>query len=258
MGEEMQDSTTASTGATTVARRIALLKEIPLFAGLGEKYLTALVQDLRSREYKKDELLFRQGDESREIYIVLKGKVRIYKISPSGNETSIDIFSTHDVLGEFAALDNEPRSASAKAVSGVTVLAMSQEHFLHHLNTVPGLALNLARLLSGKLRWTAAYAESIAQFDAAGRLLHILLDNNARYGEAITPGKCYVLNLALSQSDLASMVGARREWVNRILSEWRRRGLVEFDNGVITILDLPRVIAERDSRIEANQPGDAW
>lgn len=254
----MQESTTGSTKETTMARRVALLKDIPLFAGLNEKHLSAIVQDLRSRDYKKDDLIFRQGDESREIYIVLKGKVRIYKISPSGNETSLDIFSTHNVLGEFAALDNEPRSASAKAVNQVTVLAMSQEHFSHHLNTVPGLALNLARLLSGKLRWTAAFAESIAQFDAAGRLLHILLDNNARFGEALEPGKQYVLNLALSQSDLASMVGARREWVNRILSEWRRRGLIEFDNGVITILDLPRVIAERDSRIEANQPSDAW
>jgi len=261
MGEEMQDSSTASTSTiagTTAARRLALLKEIPLFVGLGEKHLSAMVQDLRSRDYKKDELLFRQGDESREIYIILKGKVRIYKISPAGNETSIDIFSTHDVLGEFAALDNEPRSAAAKAVTPVTVLAMSQEHFVHHLNTVSGLALNLTRLLSGKLRWTAAFAESIAQFDAAGRLLHILLDNNARYGEVIEPGKRYVLNLELSQSDLASMVGARREWVNRILGEWRRRGLIEFENGVITILDLPRVIAERGSRLEPNQPGDSW
>lgn len=258
MGEEMQDSMAGSTKESATARRIALLKEIPLFAGIGEKHLSAIVQDLRSREYKKDELIFRQGDESREIYIILKGKVRIYKISPAGDETSIDIFSTHNLLGEFAALDNEPRSASAKAVNTVTVLAMSQEHFSHHLNTVPGLALNLARLLSGKLRWTAAFAESIAQFDAAGRLLHILLDNNSRYGEEIEAGKRYVLNLALSQSDLASMVGARREWINRILSEWRRRDLVEFDNGVITILDLPRVIAERDSRIEANQPGDKW
>lgn len=254
----MQESTPNNPKESAAARRLALLKEIPLFAGLGEKYLSALVQDLRSRDYKKDELLFRQGDESREIYIMLKGKVRIYKISPAGNETSIDIFSTHDVLGEFAALDNEPRSASAKAVSSVTVLAMSQEHFLHHLNTAPGLALNVARLLAGKLRWTAAFAESIAQFDAAGRLLHILLDNNARYGEELEAGQRYVLNLALSQSDLASMVGARREWINRILNEWRRRGLIEFENGVITILDLPRVIAERDSRIEANQPSDAW
>ena len=246
----MQDS--------TLARRIARLKEIPLFTDLSDKALAGLVDDLRSRDYKKDELLFRQGDESREVYIILKGKVRIYKISPSGNETSIDIFGQYDVLGEFAALDNEPRSTAATAISNVSLLVISQEHFLHHLNMTPGLAINLARLLAGKLRWTAAYAESIAQFDAAGRLLHILLDNNTRYGEEVEPGKRYILDLGLSQSDLASMVGARREWVNRILGEWRRRGLLEFEQGAITILDLPRVIAERDSRIEANQGSDAW
>jgi CRP/FNR family transcriptional regulator len=94
MGDEMHENSSGSSkeGAkeSTAARRIALLKEVPLFAGLGEKQLSAVVQDLRSRDYKKDELLFRQGDESREIYIILKGKVRVYKISPSGNETSID------------------------------------------------------------------------------------------------------------------------------------------------------------------------
>lgn len=246
----MQDS--------TLARRIARLQEVPLFADLSEKSLADLIDDLRTREYSKNDLLFHQGDESREIYILLKGKVRIFKISPSGNETSIDIFSENDVLGEFAALDNEPRSTAAKAISKVSALVMSQEQFLYHLQQTPGLAINLAKLLAGKLRWTAAYAESVAQFDAAGRLLHILLDNNARYGEEVVPGKEYILDLGLSQSDLASMVGARREWVNRILNEWRRRELLTFDQGTITILDLPRVEDERDSRIEANQSSSVW
>ncbi len=65
-----------------------------------------------------------------------------------------------------------------------------------------------------------------------------------------------VVNLGLNQTDLASMIGARREWVNRILSDWRKRGLLEFDNGVITILDLQRVVEERDSRLEANHMSD--
>jgi CRP/FNR family transcriptional regulator len=64
--------------------------------------------------------------------------------------------------------------------------------------------------------------------------------------------------MGLNQSDLASMIGARREWVNRILNDWRRRGLLEFDNGVITVLDLQRVVAERDSRLESNQGGSGW
>jgi CRP/FNR family transcriptional regulator len=229
---------------------------MPIFADLADRDLTALADDLRSKEYAKDETIFRQGDESREVYFVRKGKVRIYKISPGGNETSIVIFSTNDVIGELAALDQEPRSASAKAMTAVSLLAMSQERFLYTLQTVPRFGLGLARMLAHKLRWTAAFAESIAQFDAAGRLLHIILQHNDQYGEALEPDKQYQVNIGLNQSDLASMVGARREWVNRILSEWRRRGLLEFDNGVITIFDLPRVRAERDSRIEANQ--DAW
>ena len=79
-----------------------------------------------------------------------------------------------------------------------------------------------------------------------------------RFGEEIVPGKTYVVDLALTQSDLASMVGARREWVNRILRDWKKRGLLEYKQGAIHILDLPRVVAERDSRIEANLENDTW
>ncbi|MDQ3249864.1 MAG: Crp/Fnr family transcriptional regulator, partial [Chloroflexota bacterium] len=241
-----------------LARRLATVKEIALFAGLPEKELITMVEDLRPKEYKRDELIFRQGDESHEVYILLKGKVRIYKISPGGDETTVALYSTHDVIGELAALDNEARSATGKAMGPVTLLAMSQERFLYHLRSNATLALNLARVIAQKLRWRSAYAESIAQFDAAGRLLHILLENTTRFGEVVEPGKRYTLNLALNQSDLASMVGARREWVNRILSDWRKRGLLDYENGVITIFDLPRVQAERDSRIEANSTSADW
>ncbi len=223
-----------------VARRLDLLKDIPLFKELHEQQLLQLMDDLRLKEYNKDDLIFRQGDESREVYIVMNGMVRIFRISPAGSETSIDIFSAHDVIGEMAAIDYRPRSATGKAISPVSLLAMSQERFLYHLRTMPGLALGLANVLSLKLRWTAAFAESIAQFDAAGRLLHIFLLYNERYGKEIENGEKYELDLALTQSDLASMVGARREWVNRILGDRRKRGLIDFDRGIITILDLPR------------------
>lgn len=242
----------------SMARRVTLLQSMPLFAGLPEKDLETIVPDLRLKEYSRDEVFLRQGDESREVYFVLKGKVRIFTTSPSGNETSIAIFSTNDVIGELAAVDRVPRSATAKAISAVSLLSMSHDRFLYHLETLPRFAMAFIRLLAGKVRWTAAYAESIAQFDAAGRLLHIILLNNDQYGREIEAGKRYVVDLGLNQTDLASMIGARREWVNRILGDWKRRGLLEFDNGEITILDLPRVVAERDSRIEANRSDTGW
>ena len=241
-----------------LTQRIERLKQIPLFNNLKSTDLERLVEDLRVREYARDEIIFRQGDESREIYIVLKGKIRIFKISPSGNETSITIFAAHDIIGEQAAIANRPRNASAKAIGAVGLLCMSQDRFLYHLEMIPRMALNLARLLSQKIDWTASFAESIAQFDAAGRLLHILLYYTERYGQAVEPGKQYRVDLSLNQTDLASMVGARREWINRLLGDWRRRGLLEYDRGIITILDIERVVAERDSRIEANSSDVDW
>jgi CRP/FNR family cyclic AMP-dependent transcriptional regulator len=241
-----------------LAGRITFLREVPLFSGLPEADLAILVNDFRLREYHRDEIIFHEGDHGRDLYVIVQGKVRIFKTSPSGNETSINIFCVHDILGEFAVIDDQPRSATAKAIEPCNLLEMTQDRFLQHMQEMPALALGLARLLAGKVRWTAAYAEAIAQYDAAGRLLHILLLYNEQFGEEIEAGKRYELDLCLNQSDLASLVGARREWVNRLLGEWRRRGLIEYEAGKITILDLPRVVQERDSRIEAFQQPAKW
>jgi len=110
--------------------------------------------------------------------------------------------------------------------------------------------MNLLRLVVEKLRWITDYAETIAQYDIGGRLLHIILYYNAKIGKEITKNKCYEVDLGLNQADLASMVGARREWVNHLLGRWRDQGLIDYHRGRITILDLPAVKAERDGRIE--------
>lgn len=243
---------------TALARRLEILEQIPLFAQVGRADLEKIVPDLRLRNFARNDIIFRQGDESREVYIVLKGMVRIYKISPGGGETTIELFSAFDIFGELAAIDNQPRSATAQCVDSASLLVISQAQFDRHLRTLPGLAYGLSRVLSQKLRWTSAFAESIAQFDAAGRLLHFLILYTKRYGKPITEGIAYELELGLSQSDLASMVGARREWVNRIMGDWRRRGLVDYDREMIQILDMPAVIAERDSRTEANLADSEW
>ncbi len=88
--------------------------------------------------------------------------------------------------------------------------------------------------------------------------MHIILYYNTKIGKEITRNKCYEVDLGLNQGDLASMVGARREWVNHLLSQWREQGLIAFCRGRITILDLPAVAAERDRRIELLSENDEW
>ena len=118
----MRSSTAAN---EVVERRVEFLKGITLFANLSDNDLTTLLNDLRPREYRRDDIIFRQGDESRELYVVFSGKVRIYKVSPAGDETTLVIFSDQDVIGEQAAIDGVPRNATAKAINKVTLLALS-------------------------------------------------------------------------------------------------------------------------------------
>jgi len=242
----------------TVAKHIAFLKKVPLFGSLSENDLRLLAGDFRPRVYEKDAIIFRQGDTSCELFVIVEGKVRVFRLSPAGNETSISVFSTCDIIGEFSAIDCQPRSATAKAQERCTLLEMSGDQLIKRMREMPDLAVSLAQLLARKARWTTEYAETIAQYDAAGRLLHILLVYNEQFGEELEAGKRYEVDLALNQADLASLVGARREWVNRILQTWHRQGLIEYKAGKIIILDLPRVVQERDGRIEAYREEVKW
>ncbi len=232
-----------------VDKRVDLLRNVPVFANLNDTELLKLSKDLRLKSYAKNQVIFHQGDHGQELYIILKGKVRIVKITPTGDETTLLIFAQNDVFGEFAVIDGNPRAATARAIEDTQLLALTKTQFDTHCLTMPELAKGMTRLLTGKLRWTIAYAEAIAQYDVAARLLHLLLLYNEKFGQAQDSNGRYLLDLSMRQAELASLVGARREWVSRILQDWRKRGLIEYDSGKILILDLPRVEAERNQRI---------
>lgn len=248
----------AGQGSAILENRVAFLKKVALFDGLARSDLERLAGSFQARKYRKREVVFHQGDDSSVLYVVMKGKVRILSISPAGNETSIRVFSSHDTIGEFAAIDGLPRSATAQAVEDSTLLEMTRQAFLAHLREMPDFSMGLIKMLVEKLRWTTDYAEAIAQYDTAGRLLRLILHYNEVMGKEVEPGKRYEVELSLNQADLASMVGARREWVNRILGEWRQRGLIEYRRGNIEILDLPAVEEERDRRMNHPRDQDEW
>ncbi len=248
----------SSIGREDLSRRTAFLRQLPLFSETAEEDLNVLAGHFFCRKYRKKEIIFHQGDDSHSLYVVLNGKVRVYSTSPGGNETSIRIFSRHDLFGEFAAIDGRPRSTTAQAGEDCTLLEMNQTNFLQCLSQMPDLAMGMLRFIVEKIRMTTAYAETIAQYDTAGRLLHIFLYYKELFGREIKAEKQYEVNLSMNQSDLASLVGARREWVNRILRNWKKRGLIDYRQGKIMILDLPAVEEERDRRTDRYGGDTDW
>jgi CRP/FNR family transcriptional regulator len=212
---------------------------------LNEERLRALARDFRLFTYPRGNIIFHQGEIGRMMYVVVSGKVRIYKTTPEGGETTTNIFARGDIFGEFAIFDGLPRSATAKTLTQCDLLQITDDAWLRHFRAAPELAEATVRLLARKARWTAAIAEALAQGDASVRLIRVLLLYVEQFGEAQGEGR-YVLDWGLSQSDLATLLGVRREWLNQILSQWQKRKLLILEEGKVTITNLPRLLAERD------------
>ena len=224
-------------------QRIAVLKRIPLFVNLSEATLFHLAADLQRRRVPKKNAIYRQGDPSNELYLIVEGKVRLSKTGRSRQDVSVMIASPFDLIGELGCIDHQPRSATVRALVATTLLSLTREIFYRYLRTEPDFSLNFTRYLVAKARWTAAHAEVNAQYTATGRLVHVLLAYKARYGRAIEAPNQYVIPMPLSQTDLATLVGVRRQWINQILSKWRAQNLIDYQTGQITLLNLPRLLA---------------
>ncbi|MFH0726094.1 MAG: Crp/Fnr family transcriptional regulator [Pseudomonadota bacterium] len=230
-------------------KRVSFLKTVAPFKSLSTEDLGKFARCFQARSYRHRDIIIREGDRTSEFYVISAGKVRILTLNPTGDESCLRVLSSRDIFGELSACDRAPRSASVQALGNCTLLVMSHGAFLGFLRTLPDFSMAFIHFLLEKLRWTTLYSHTIAQYDTAGRLLHLLLHYKDMIGKETVPGKIYEVDLSLNQADLASMVGAKREWVNRLLQQWRKQGLLTYDRGKITLLDLPAVVAERDRRM---------
>jgi CRP/FNR family transcriptional regulator len=221
----------------------AILKRTPLFAKLRDAELDEIAGNARLFSYPHGNIIFHQNEIGRTMYIIVTGKVRIFKTASDGGETTTNIFTTGDVFGEFSIFDQLPRSASAKTLTQCDLIQFADVDFMRYLHSMPMLVDETLRLLTHKVRWTATIAEALAQYDATSRLVHILVLYIEQFGEQSKNGE-YTFAWGLTQSDLASLLGVRREWLNQILGQWHKRKLLTFENQTITVHDLSRLIAE--------------
>lgn len=217
-----------------------LLRRASLFAGLDDAALASLAGHLRRRTFRRDTMIFHKDQAGDALYIVESGRVRLFVPAEGGEELTVDIAGPGEVFGELALLDGRPRSASAEAVDDTVAYTIDRETFKQALATTPGLAAALIELLSARLRHVTAYAESLAFMDVHSRVARALLELADRYGVA---GDGIEIDLDLTQAELATMVGATRERVNRALAVFRSQGLVELRGRKIVLRDPARLRA---------------
>jgi CRP/FNR family cyclic AMP-dependent transcriptional regulator len=213
---------------------VNMLRKVSLFAGLSCEELEVLAGSLGRRTFAKGMIIFHKGGVGQTLYIIESGKVRIFVLSESGQEITVNIYGPGDVFGEFSLLDGLPRSAGAVAMERTVTLTLHRDHFLRHLEAYPRIAGSIMKVLTTRLRYTTTHAETLSFLDVYGRVAAKLLELADRYG---VQKEGIEIELRLTQTELATWVAATRESVNKVLGTFREQGLIEMEGQRITILD---------------------
>jgi len=213
------------------------LQRYPLFSKLPEDQLGQLVERMRTRAYKRGEMLFRKDDPGGHLYVVVDGAVKIALPGEFGQEALVSIMRTGDFFGELALFDGSPRSASATALEDTRAALLAREDFLSFLDAHPAAVRVVLDALAKTIRRLSDRVEDLIFLDVPSRVAKYLLDLAQGNGE--TKGE-----LTLTQDELAAFIGASRVSVNRVLGDLERREIIALRRRHIVILDREKLSKE--------------
>ncbi len=216
-----------------------VLRRAPLFSGLDDEAAGALDASMSPLTLRRGEVLFNEGDDGNQLYVVTEGKIKLGRTSPDGRENLLAILGPSQMFGELSFFDPGPRSATATAVTDVDVRSLGHEALSPVLREHPDVAMALLNQLAGRLRRTNEVVGDLVFSDVPGRVAKALLDLASRFGRKADDG--VHVNHDLTQEELAQLVGASRETVNKALADFASRGWLRLEPRSVVILDLERL-----------------
>ncbi|MHB2022081.1 MAG: Crp/Fnr family transcriptional regulator [Mycobacteriales bacterium] len=215
------------------------IKELPLFAGIDEGAQAALEEHLVAAELRKGDVIFRQGEPGTRLYLVLDGKAKLYHTTPDGRENMLAVVGPGEVIGELSLFDPGERTATAAALTDCRVVSLDHDALRPWLRDHLDVAEALLAAMARRLRRTNEAMADLVFTDVPGRVAKAVLDMANRFGE--TDARGILVQLDLTQEELAQLVGASRETVNKALSEFATRGWLSQSGRGLLILDPERL-----------------
>ena len=208
-----------------------LLSKSLLFGALDDAARHELAARVHRKSYDVGEPIFHIGAPGQSLIVILAGTVRVSLPGPRGKAVILADLGVGEVLGEIALLDGKERSADATALTKCDLLVLERRDVVAFLEKRADICLKLLELMCARLRKSDQRMSDIAFLELSVRLAKLLLD---RLGPAGRPGG--KSKLSLSQTELAGMINATRENVNRCLRDWQRQGIVDIDERWIIVL----------------------
>jgi CRP/FNR family transcriptional regulator, cyclic AMP receptor protein len=210
-----------------------------LFKGLQPATLDLLSRQAQTRTLGKGELLFNLGDAPGGMFVIVDGRMRIWAVSASGVEVTLNVLTPGAVFGEIGMLDDSERTAGASGMAPTRLLLITRRVFFDALDRDPKLARNAIDLLCQRLRWVSARMEDAALRQAPQRLArlvaHLARDHGTKTKEGIE------IAIKLTQGELAQWTAMSRENLNKLLVGWADEGVLTQSRAGITVHELERL-----------------
>lgn len=211
----------------------------PLFAALNDDDAEALLESMSRTKVARGGELFREGVQGDTLYIITAGKVKLGRRSTDGRENLLAILGMGEMLGELSLFDPGPRTATASAVADTELAGLAHADMNEFLKDRPEVAMKMLGALARRLRRTNEALGDLVFTDVPGRVAKALIDLSSRFGKPVEEGVLVAHDL--TQEELAQLVGASRETVNKALADFSSRGWVKLEARAVTLLDVERL-----------------
>lgn len=193
-----------------------------------------------SNTYKKGQVIFYEGNVAHGLYCIFSGRIKLYKSGISGRQQIVRIAGAGDLLGYRSVFADEPYHATAEVLEDATICCIDKKSFYQVLAKNPSLTLNIIQKLSKELRSAEDLATSIAQRSVRERMAELLCLLKEAYGRQGKKG--VIIGLQLSREEVGEMIGITQETAIRLLSEFKKDGIIDVNEREITVLDAQGLI----------------
>jgi CRP/FNR family transcriptional regulator len=208
-----------------------IISTIPLFNGLPEDQIVAIKKIAVKKQINKGEIIVSEGDEGEGFFVIVEGRVKVFKVSTEGKEQILHIFGSGQPFGEVPVFTGQRFPANAQAIDKTRVLFFPRASIVNLISANPSLALNMLAIMSIKLRQFAVQIENLSLKEMPARLASYLI---SLAGEQ---NKDEVVTLQISKGQLASILGTIPETLSRVFAKLSGQKLINVDGKKITLLD---------------------
>jgi len=212
-----------------------ILSRTSLFGGLPESQLERVAEIAVTRDFKKGETIFLEGDEGNGFYVVAEGLIKVFKVSADGKEQVLHFFGPGEPVGEVPVFSGEQFPANAEAIAKSRLLFFPRTAFVDLVTNNPSMALNMLAVLSMRLRQFTVQIENLSLKEVPARLAAYLIYL------AEEQGRDDLVTLPISKGQLASLLGTIPETLSRIFGKMSGQNLIEVKERRISLLDRKRL-----------------